>query len=94
MNLIWEDRACEELRDISGYLFDFSSALADEWTDEIAKKVDLLLQFPEMGRIVPEFQLSFVREVFVKKFRLIYTYQNSTICVVAIRSMGQPLGKR
>ncbi len=46
-----------------------------------------------MGRIVHEFNVSFIREVFVGQYRLVYTYQNNILTVVTVRSMLQPLGK-
>jgi toxin ParE1/3/4 len=44
-------------------------------------------------RMVPEFYISFVREVFVGRYRLVYTYQDGVVKIVAVRPMGRPLGK-
>ncbi|MBO0930178.1 type II toxin-antitoxin system RelE/ParE family toxin [Fibrella sp. HMF5036] len=52
-----------------------------------------MLAFPEMGRIVPEFNVSFIREVVAGQYRLVYTFQNDTVTIVTVRSMLQPLGK-
>jgi toxin ParE1/3/4 len=46
-----------------------------------------------MGRILPDFYLSFIREVFVGRYRLVYSIQEQTLKVLAVRPMGQPLGK-
>lgn len=93
MTVIWYDTAKEEVRKAYSNYFDYSPALAEDWSDELTKKLDLLLTFPEMGRIVPDFEIRFIREVFVRKYRLIYQYQDDTLRVLAIRPMGQPLGK-
>ena len=78
---------------IYGYLYDGSATYATSWVDEVERKLDNLLTFPEMGRIVPEFSVSFIREVFAGQYRIVYTFQNNIITVVGVRSMQQPLGK-
>ena len=93
MTLLWNESAKEEAKDIYGYLFDYSPALADDWSDELAKKLGQIASFPESGRIVPDFQISFIREVFIRKYRLIYLYQDDTIRILALRPMGSPLGR-
>lgn len=93
MSIIWEPDAKEEVREIYAQLFDYSPALADDWSDELENKVAVLTTFPEMGRLVPELQIRFIREIFVRRFRLVYQYQDSTIRILAIRPMGRPLGK-
>lgn len=93
ITLVWADKAKEQTRDIYGYLYDGSATYAASWADEVERKLDNLLTFPEMGRIVPEFNVSFIREVFAGQYRVVYTFQNNIITVVSVRSMQQPLGK-
>ena len=93
MTVHWNDEAREEMRNIYSYLFDLSPALAEAWADELENKQALLETFPEIGRLVPDYNTSFIREVFVKRYRLIYTYENDLLTVRAIRPMGGPLGK-
>lgn len=93
VTLVWEDKAKEAARDVYSYLYEGSTKYADSWADEVDRKLKQLLGFPEMGRIVPEFNVSFIREVFAGQYRLVYTYQNNVVTVVTVRSMLQPLGK-
>ena len=93
MTLVWEVNARKEVGDTFSYLFDLSPTLANTWADELDKKINLLTNFPEMGRMVADFEISFIREVFVRQYRLIYQYQDDTLRILAIRPMGQPLGK-
>ncbi len=93
MNLIWNDTPREEVRGIYSFLYDFSPAAADNWSDELEKTVNSLLILPEMGRVVPEFSISFIREVFAKRYRVVYMYQDDLIRILAVRPMGRPLGK-
>lgn len=93
MTLIWNDDTKEEVRDAYSRYYDYSPALAEDWSDELDKKINLLLKFPEMGRMVPDLDISFIREVFVRKYRLVYQYQDEVLRILAVRPMGQPLGK-
>jgi toxin ParE1/3/4 len=91
--VLWKDSAREEVRDIYSYLFDVSPKMAENWADELAKKLRYIVQFPEMGRIVPDYQLSEIREVFVGRYRMLYSTQQEVPRILAIRPMGKPLGK-
>ncbi len=93
MTILWNDEAREEMLDIYSYLFNQSPIVAEAWADELEKKQALLETFPEIGRLVPDYNLSFLREIFVKRHRLIYTYENGLLTIRAIRPMGGPLGK-
>ena len=48
---------------------------------------------PEMGRIVPEKEIRFLREVIIWKYRILYTYLNQEITVIRITHSSRPLGK-
>lgn len=91
--LIWTNEAKEEVLDIYWRLLDESAAYADDWSEEVRAKTELLVQFPEMGRMVPDKELRFLREVFVGKYRIIYSYLSGTINILAVRHMSRPLGR-
>ncbi|MEZ0486409.1 hypothetical protein [Fibrella aquatica] len=38
-DIAWKDSAREEVREIYSYLFDLSPKLADNWSEELAKKL-------------------------------------------------------
>ncbi|GAB3789518.1 hypothetical protein GCM10028818_58250 [Spirosoma horti] len=87
--IVWKESAREEVRETYEYLFDQSIAVADE----LEKKLNLIDQFPEMGRMVPDFYISFIREIFVGRYRLVYSTQSETPTILAVRPMGRPLGR-
>ncbi len=89
----WKDSAREEVRDAYTYLLNLSMVAADEWIDQLEKKLSLIEQFPGMGRMVPDYYISFIREVFVGSYRLVYSTQEETPVILAVRPMGRPLGK-
>ncbi|GAB3906000.1 hypothetical protein GCM10028803_37700 [Larkinella knui] len=71
MIIAWSAEAKEEVKDIYSYLLDEAPVLADDWADELENKLKLITDFPEMGRKVPEFYISFIREVVVGRYRLV-----------------------
>lgn len=91
--LIWTSEARSEVGDIFAKIFEDSIAYADAWYEELDEKLNLLQSFPQMGRIVPEKQVSFLREVFVGSFRVIYTYLNDVITIITVRHVSAYLGK-
>jgi plasmid stabilization system protein ParE len=52
--------------------------------DEIITDIELLESQPEMGRIVPEFELDFLRELIRPPFRIVYRYDSNRIRIVRI----------
>ncbi|MGM9511812.1 MULTISPECIES: type II toxin-antitoxin system RelE/ParE family toxin [Larkinella] len=83
--IIWRDEAKEDFRDALQYLSRSSLRYTEQWVDELNRKLTLLATFPEMGRIVPEKNTSFFREILVGKYRVLYIYLQKTITIVAIR---------
>jgi plasmid stabilization system protein ParE len=73
--IIWMQRAEEDFRNILSNLYDISPTYAQDWTEEVSQKTERLLQHPLLGRVVPEKELSFFREIFVGRYRIMYTVQ-------------------
>ena len=83
--IIWMPRAKEHLNEILSDLYEISPALSESWTDELDKKLGLLADFPEMGRLVPKHELYFYREILVGRYRVRYIYLIDTIYLASIR---------
>lgn len=91
--VIWKDEAKEDLRDILHYLSRSSSVYVDNWSNDLTKKLNLLESFPEMGRKVPEKELTHLREVLIGNYRLLYIYLYNTITIIGVRHQASQLGK-
>ncbi|MBD2753175.1 type II toxin-antitoxin system RelE/ParE family toxin [Spirosoma validum] len=91
--IIWKDEAKEDLWDVLHYLSRSSSVYVDNWSNELTKKLGLLESFPEMGRKVPEKELTHLRELLIGNYRLLYIYLQDTITIIAIRHQSSQLGK-
>lgn len=55
-----------------------------KFTKEIIEHIQVLVDHPDMGRIVPEFQLSHIREIIIAPFRVVYLREKSAIKVIRV----------
>ena len=88
----WSVQAIDDLSNIEDYLAASSKKHAEIIVDAILEAVELLVQFPELGRSVPEMGLPHLRELIVKQYRVVY-YLNfqDEIEVVTIRHSSRPI---
>lgn len=61
--IVWTTDAEDDFDFIIEKIQTKSISKADRWGELLIEKLELLKQFPEIGRIVPEKQLSFFREI-------------------------------
>lgn len=61
---------------------------------DIFRRLEHAAEFPESGRVVPEFELPWLRELVQPPFRIVYRVDREQIRVVRIwrseRLMGEP----
>lgn len=75
--IIWTDEAIEDLRFIYEYIGKDSASYADKQVNRIIERVELLEKFPRIGRIVPEFNIEFIRELIEGNYRIIYRIEST-----------------
>lgn len=51
---------------------------------EVIDQVERLVEFPESGRIVPEFDVTQLREIIHPPFRIVYRLDNDRVRVVRV----------
>ena len=51
---------------------------------EIVAKVEQLIDYPESGRIVPEFEMKTVRELIHPPFRVVYRIDTTAIWIIRV----------
>lgn len=51
---------------------------------DIMKQIERLADFPESGRIVPEFGLVCLREIIYPPFRIVYRFETRKISIIRI----------
>ena len=70
--LIWSPSARLDLKDIGAYIAEDSPTAADQFLRSLFQAVERLADYPESGRIVPEFGDPNIREVIRRPCRIIY----------------------
>ena len=80
----WSVPAKNDLKQIFDYISQDSKYYAKNVVRTIIEKTELLNDFPEMGRVVPELGETNVRELFVYSYRIIYEITPESIPVLAI----------
>ena len=84
VNIIWSEKSIDDLESIAIYIEKDSIYYAKSVVSTIFSKVDILLDFPLLGRVVPEYQDENIRELFVYSYRLIYKINKNNISIVTI----------
>jgi len=70
--LVWTQPALDNLLEIVQHIQADNPSAAHRFAEQIKSKVSRLADFPDSGRIVPEFPGSGLREIIVGNYRIIY----------------------
>lgn len=68
--LIWFPMAKYDLQDIAAFIGEDSPLAAERFINKIVHSTEQLIDFPESGRIVFEFNDPIIREIILKPFRI------------------------
>jgi plasmid stabilization system protein ParE len=86
VNVQWTESALSQLDAIYEYIAQTSPEYASRIIDRLTRRSIQIAEFPFSGRMVPEFELNEVREVFEWPYRIIYliTSEQSRVEVLAV----------
>lgn len=82
--LIWTEPALSDLEAIFEYIAKDSEYYASSFLEELIQKPEDLIDFPEMGRIVPEYDRSDIRELIFQNYRIIYSIDDVSITILTV----------
>jgi addiction module RelE/StbE family toxin len=82
--LTWSQSAWDDLEESAEYISRDSPNYARVFVNEIRKTAQSLVTLSERGRIVPEFNTSEIREVFVRSYRLIYRVSINEVIIIGL----------
>ncbi|MBN1216463.1 MAG: type II toxin-antitoxin system RelE/ParE family toxin [Candidatus Lokiarchaeota archaeon] len=80
----WSPTAQHDLTDIIDYIAQDSLEYALIFYEEVREKVQNLIQFPKIGRKIPELDDSAIRELILKSYRIIYRVHMEKIEIIRI----------
>ena len=72
MKVFWTEAALAQLQAIYDYISQTSPDYALRMVDRLTKRSIQIAEFPYSGRVVPEYELNEMREVFQSPYRIIY----------------------
>lgn len=89
------ESALTDLLDIRfWYLEQGAPDVGDRMVAEIVARVEALADFPDIGRVVPEFEQPFLRELVRPPFRVVYRREPKLVRVVRVwrseRQLNEP----
>ena len=84
MKIIWAEPTNNDLKNIKEFIKKGSDYYAEIFTLKLINAADILENFPEAGRIVPEYNKSYIREIIFKGYRIIYKIESEYIYVLTV----------
>lgn len=83
--LIWSPTARLDLRDLLAYITEDDPVAAQNFAQGVFGAVERLAEFPESGRVVPEFGERTIREVIRRPCRIVYRVRSEVRQVEVVR---------
>ncbi|RLA75917.1 MAG: type II toxin-antitoxin system RelE/ParE family toxin [Epsilonproteobacteria bacterium] len=84
IKLAWSEEALEDIESIATYIEKDSPTYASSVVSKFFEKAEILKEFIELGRKIPELNDITIREIFVYSYRLIYKINEDSILFVAV----------
>lgn len=71
------ETAYHDLEDIESYVSQSSPKLGRAFINKIFEKIEVLYEYPQIGRKVPEFDNDRLRELIQGKYRIVYLIKSN-----------------
>lgn len=84
MKVNWTDNAVKHLVSIYDYISQDSTFYAQKMVDRLTRRSQQIADFPQSGRMVPEYRAVDLREVIEGPYRLIYRIKPVQVDVLAV----------
>lgn len=91
MKVLWTETAIKQLQAIHDYIAQNSVVYATQFVERITRRSEQIAEFPNSGRIVPEFRDENIREIIERPYRIIYRIEEDEVDILAIVHGSQVL---
>ena len=92
MKIQWSPRALEQAETAFDYIAEDRPRAGEGWLAGLFERVELLLQFPDQGREVPEVGRADLREViYEERHRIVYRVVSDWIRILLVHPSPVPL---
>ncbi len=95
MEIVWTNQALHKLNEFVDFIAQDDLVTAKKWALKLIEKTDQLIEQPESGRIVPEYNKPNLRELIFGNFRVIYRIrkEETTIYIQTVWHVRQDPSK-
>ena len=91
VKIVWSQLAKDDLKSIHDYIASESKVYANSMIGKILYRVRQLYNFPQSGRIVPEFGQKTIRELIEGNYRIVYQIHPNHIGIARIHHTARLL---
>jgi len=82
--LIWTEPAVDDLQGIFDFISKDSEYYARIFISKLMDTTEKLIQLPEIGRMVPEYNRKDIRELIFQNYRIIYKLEENRILILTV----------
>ena len=90
-SVVWTVGAREDLSQLIAFISVDSVTYAAVAADRILAALNRLESYPQLGRIVPEYQDASIREVLVGNYRIVYRVRQELVGIIALVHGGREI---
>ena len=92
VKIIWSNTALESIHEASEFHRPYSAGFADALIERVFEKVFLLENHPLLGRMVPEFNRTDLRELLYRPYRIVYqVVKADEVAILLVHHGAKPL---
>ncbi len=84
MKVIWSQESLKQLIEIEIFISKDSPDRAAKFINKLIERGEKIKEYPYKGRVVAEFSVSEIREVFVKSYRIVYRISEDQIEILTV----------
>lgn len=84
MKVIWTKESFKHIAEIEDYISKDSPDKAIKFINKLINRGESLAKFPTKGRIVPEFSVPEIREIFEQNYRIVYRITKTRIEILTV----------
>ena len=84
MKIVWAVESLKDIEEIISYVSKDSKLYTINFASKIISAVETLEAFPEIGRIVPEYDNTLIREIIYRNYRIVYKISEKIIEIVTV----------
>ena len=87
----WTPQAADDLESITEFISQDSPHYARLFAADIILAVERLIDFPKLGRIIPEINNPCIREIPLGNYRIVYRLRNTLVEILTVHHSARLL---